>query len=124
MTWNSKAAFIFIFGLRKGQCRAKLAQIRPSFEIRHFLTKYTYLVQLCFRIQKILFIFTYDNFRNTKNALKSDVISFPCFFFVSAEQPKKDSALKLCICIVIQRLYNIYFLLDNITLLDFVGNFI
>ena len=97
----------FKFDQRKGQLLVKLGQIRSNLKIQNFLT--------------LICLYWADFSPDSKNAIyfyvwqlempkiafqKCDVITLPVF--LAFAQPKKDIALKFCMCVVCMYLDHIY----------------
>ena len=103
-TQSSMVTFIFRFDTRKGQTRSK----KLNFQNQNLLLKHAYLVQFCLRIPQMSFIFTYGSQKCQKLPFKK-VTSSHLPVFLAIAQPKKNIALKFCICVVCKKLYNMYF---------------
>ena len=88
------------------------------------MQKHAYLVQICPRIQKMAFIFLYGNKKCQKLHLKN-VTSSPVPSFFRALNSKKQ---RYCFeilhthCLYVFRLH-IFRFLDNLKILDFIGNY-
>ena len=78
---------------------------KVNFKVENFLTKNIpkQFVQFCHRIQKMSFIFTYNNCK-CQNTFKMTPLSLPVLPFTAKNI---DNALKFCTFVVCVQLYNI-----------------
>ena len=119
-TWKLMVAFIFKFGLRKGQCQAKLDQISSIFQMQHFLTKTCLSCPVLSQDSKNVY-FHVRQIEMPKTAFqKSDVITFTQVF-LPLHSKNKDIALEFGMCLVCMSVYIIFSVFYNSETFYFVG---
>ena len=91
-------AFVFKFGLMKGQCQVKIGQNRSYFQIRNVLTKHAYLVYLFFRMPNMLYVFAY-NYKCQKLHFQKVATSPLPVFCYHCTAKNKDDTLKFGVCV-------------------------
>ena len=96
---------------RKGQVPVRLGQIRPNFEIQKFLTK-TWLSYLVLSQDSTNEIYSYVRQIEIPIIafLKSDVITFTCFFLPTIAQPNIKILPRNLVCVLLVCILTMYFL--------------
>ena len=122
-TQNQMMAFVFKFGLRKGQCQVKIGQNRSNFQMHYFITKtcLSCLVYYFSGFQRCYMFFAYDNYKCQKLRFQKVTTSPLPVFCYHCTAKSKDFTLKFGVRVVCMQLNGIdsgFKTCQNLNLLD------